>query len=376
MKISYVTTGDVKDVHAWSGLIFHIFNALQVNGNDVECIDKLRCKPTFLSKIRYAVARLRGKKYLWQREFSIAKSFATEILERIDPNTDVIFSAGSLPIALLKTNKKIVFYADANFVSMVDYYEWFSNLSKRSIMLGNTLEKQALENCDLAIYSSDWAAQSAIKDYGINPQKVKVVPFGANIECSRTEKDVEAIFDAKSKDVCNLLFVGVDWERKGGNIALEAAKILHEKGVNVCLDIVGVKDCPVELPNYVVNHGFISKSTEEGKKKINGLFEKAHFFLLPTRAECFGVVFSEAASFGLPSISTKTGGIATVINDNINGKTFDLSSSPTEYADYITDLFNNPTMYRELALSSFHDYKNRLNWEVSGQAILELIKNI
>lgn len=376
MKISYVTFEDAKDIHAWSGTIFHLINALQFAGNEVEYIDKLRCKPTLFSKIRYVFAKLRKHKYLWRREFRVAKSFATEIIERISPNTEVIFSAGSLPVSLLKTDKKTVFYADANFAQLANYYESYSNLSKRSIMLGNALEKQALENCDLAIYASDWAAKSAIKDYGANPSKVKVIPLGANIECTRVEKDIENIINSKSKNVCNLLFLGVDWKRKGGDIALKIVEQLRNNNIPVFLHVVGIKDQTVVNLSYVKNYGFISKSTPDGIKQIEELMCNAHFLLLPTQAECFGVVFCEAASFGLPSISTKTGGVTSAIKDNVTGMTFDLSATPIEYADYIANLFNDTEAYKKLALSSFYEYKTRLNWDVSGRAILKLIKEM
>lgn len=102
-------------------------------------------------------------------------------------NVDVVFSPGTIPIAHLKTNYPIVFWADATFAGMIDFYPSFSNLCSRSIRDGNRMEQAALSKCSLAIYSSEWAAKTALDNYDVNPQKVKVVPFGANISCDRKE---------------------------------------------------------------------------------------------------------------------------------------------------------------------------------------------
>jgi glycosyltransferase involved in cell wall biosynthesis len=78
----------------------------------------------------------------------------------------------------------------------------------------------------------------------------------------------------------------------------------------------------------------------------------------------------------LPSITTRTGGVRTIVKDGISGMTFDLSALPDEYAVYITRLFANSGEYEELALSAFQDYKTRLNWDVAGRTILNLLNEL
>ncbi|MGN6530520.1 MAG: glycosyltransferase, partial [Ginsengibacter sp.] len=88
-------------------------------------------------------------------------------------------------------------------------------------------------------------------------------------------------------------------------------KYLNEKYVKTELTIVGCSPPErVSLPDFVHVHGFIDKSKKEGKNLINKLYSENHFFILPTIAECTPVVFSEANSFGLPVITTNTGGIS------------------------------------------------------------------
>ena len=141
------------------------------------------------------------------------------------------------------------------------------------------------------------------------------------------------------------------------------------------LHIAGIKSIPVDpLPDYVMNHGFISKASQEGRNKLNKLLFDSHFLILPSKADCSPVVFSEANTLGLPCISTDVGGIPTIIKNGINGHTFSLSESPSAYADFIQGHFSNYNRYEQLALSSFEEYEKRLNWGTAGKTIMDLLK--
>ena len=239
------------------------------------------------------------------------------------------------------------------------------------------MEKLALEKCDLAIYSSDWAAKSAVDFYRADPNKVKVVPFGANIEHDFKYDDIKQAIESRPSNICKLLFLGVDWLRKGGNTAYLIAKQLNQSGLKTELTVVGCQPQIDEpIPQFVKPKGFIKKSTLEGKKRLNKLILESHFLILPSLADCTPIAFPEANSFGVPSISRNVGGISTIIKDNINGKLFELDSDIDEYCIYIQELFLDYEKYKQLAFSSFNEYKTRLNWSVAGKTMKNLLKNI
>lgn len=72
----------------------------------------------------------------------------------------------------LECAQPIVFWVDATFAGLRDFYPENNNLCQESIKNGNTMQL-ALDRCNLAIYASHWAAQIAIDNYKINPNKVK-----------------------------------------------------------------------------------------------------------------------------------------------------------------------------------------------------------
>ncbi len=375
MKIVYVTTYDSSDIHSWSGLGNYILKALQDVGLRTESIGNLRDWRAILLKFKKAYyAKILSKVYLRDREPTVLLDYASQVEKFLTSiHYDIVFSPGTIPIAYLQTEKPIVFWTDATFAGMIDFYPEFTNLCTETINNGNKIEQLALSKCRLAIYSSEWAAKTAIQHYDVDPAKVKVVPFGANIKCTRTLDDINRIFENKNFDICKLLFLGVDWHRKGGDKALAVASLLNERGIRTELHIAGC-DPLLSLPNFVTLHGFISKETEEGVKYLEKLFSESHFLILPSIAECTAVVFSEASSFGLPSLSTKVGGTSTIIHDGKNGWTFPLDENPDKYCDYIKKVMSSKEGYKELAISSFQEYSERLNWLSAGRKVHALMQ--
>ena len=293
MKLAFVSCSNPADVNAWSGLPTHILQALRAAGADIEtvCYPEKGFKTSSLSLVKRVYYMLfQRQRYLRDREERMVKSYAAEIEAQLKGGTqDVIFSLGTLPIAHLRTKDPIVFWADATFAGMVDFYPDFTNLCSETLSSGNAIEKSALEKASLAIYASHWAAQSAISHYHASPQKVKVVPFGANLDNPPCLDDLSTALQHRSLDKCKLLFVGVDWHRKGGPKALEVADLLNRRGFHTELHVVGCIP-PRPSPAFVRNHGFISKDTERGRRDLDQLFLSSHFLILPSVAECYVIV--------------------------------------------------------------------------------------
>jgi len=375
MRIAYITKYDSSDLHQWSGAGFYILNALRNSGLQTIPIGNLRDKYDRITREKTKFyKRFFSKKYRKDREPLLLKFYAYQVEKNLSStDCDAVFSPGTIPIAYLRTTKPLIFWTDATFAGMIDFYPDFTNLCGETIRDGNRMEQLALSKCRLAIYSSEWAANTAINNYDVNPAKVKVVPFGANIECDRDEKEIHKIISSKRAETCKLLFIGVDWIRKGGDISIKAAELLNQRGIKTELDIVGCNP-PGEVPGFVKVHGFVSKKTKEGRNLLDKLLKESHFLILPSRAECSGIVFAEASSFGLPSLSTRVGGIPTTIHDGRNGQTFPLQAGPEKYCDFIEGLMSSKKEYDQLAISSFREYSERLNWQSSGRSVYELIQ--
>ncbi|GAB4366813.1 MAG: hypothetical protein Kow00121_04510 [Elainellaceae cyanobacterium] len=377
MKLAYVTEYDARNVRMWSGTGYFIAESLSRQSIPLEYIGPLKEKLLWqlVRKYKRQYHALFHKRYMKDPEPLTLKDFAQQISQKLSKlKTDIVFSATTNPIAYLECNQPIVFWADATFANILDFYPQYSNLCQETIRDWHRMEQLALEKSRLAIYSSDWAAQTAIDYYKADAAKVKVVPFGANIHNEQSLHEVKDLIEARPSDHCKILFLGVDWYRKGGDVALKVATELNKAGLRTELTVVGcqpVLDGP--LPDFVKPLGFISKATEQGKAKIYQLITESHFLILPSRADCTPIVFCEANSFGVPCLTTNVGGIPTIIRDDVNGKRFDLDVNIDEYCSYIFNLFEQYSDYKQLAISSFKEYETRLNWTVAGKTIKDLL---
>jgi glycosyltransferase involved in cell wall biosynthesis len=242
---------------------------------------------------------------------------------------------------------------------MIDFYPGWSNLCVSSIMNGNRMEQSALSRCRLAIYSSDWAANTALLHYKVDASKVKVVPFGANTDNERRLTDIRVIVANRSRDICKLLFLGVDWYRKGGDIAVDVARILNNRGIRTELTIVGCTP-PGDIPAFLCVKGFISKRRQEEKLTLDTLFAQSHFLILPSRADCSPVAIAEANSFGIPVLTSNVGGIPFLVRNGVNGFAFPLEVFEECVPEIVASALNNFRIYQHMAESSFAQYESRL----------------
>ena len=233
MKLAYVSIFYLSDIHAWSGLGVHILRALQGAGFLTQTIGGLRYEHDYVYKAKEILySRVFAKTYLMLWDTMLLRGFATQVESALSATeTDVVFGIWGNAVTHLRTEKPVVFWGDATLAGLMERYPGYDNLCAETIRHGNRAEQLALTRCRLAIYSSDWAARTAVEHYDVDPVKVKVVPFGANITCVGNRQDVVLLVQNRNFDVCRLLFVGVDWHRKGGDIALQVASRLHQRGI-------------------------------------------------------------------------------------------------------------------------------------------------
>lgn len=369
MRAAYVTTYDSSDVHAWSGLGFHISRCLELAGVSVERIGPLERRTRAVTELRRVEAKLHGRTYPLDRDPDVADAYAAQVEAQLASTTcDLVFSPGTIPIAHLDADAPVAFWCDGTFAAMLRLYPDYRSLSSRAIRQGMELDNRALSRAAVAFYASEWAARSAVEDHGADPAKVEVMPFGANMPIWHDRTAVAQLISDRSPDGCRLLWVGVDWDRKGGARAVEIARLLNERGMSTELDVVGCAP-PREVPPWVHVHGFVDKATESGAEHLRRLYAAAHVLVHPASAECFGVVFCEAAGHGVLSAASRVGGIPSAVREGITGELFDADAPADEYVDHIGGLLDDRDEYRARALRAFDEYERVLSWAVQAKRV-------
>jgi glycosyltransferase involved in cell wall biosynthesis len=373
-KIALLSSSDSQNKRSWSGIPYQMGLSLEKHMGEVHhlgpVISKVEGAGRYLDRFTSSIF---GKKYGYHHSVLLSKRYA-QIFKKKLQNEDfdfILAPAASCEIAFLKTDIPIVYCTDATFQLAENYYHgYFTDMLDISSKEGNLLEQKAIDTATILTYPSGWAAESAINDYNAPEDKVYVIPFGANIEGI---PPLHVVQDKRKSVNCNLLFLGVDWERKGGPIAFETLLELEKLGINANLTVCGV------VPPEEFNHPrmrvipFLDKNDPQQRLKLNQLIMSSDFLIFPSRSECLGIVVAEANAFGVPAITTNTGGIPWVVEDGFNGVLHSLEDRGREYAETIARIFNNDEIYYEMVKSSRQVYEEKMNWDNWGKELKKIV---
>jgi starch synthase len=364
-----VCGGDPLNVRTWSGTPFHMLEALQRHADVVEVVRKPW--PYWFSFARRVVRRIsRGRHDIyWSREWGELGS-RRSIAHLAGVECDAVVAVAITPIAARLVDKMMtVFVSDATFFAMSGYNLNFMKLSPGDKAGAEEIESRAISRAALATFPSTWAQNSALARFPSRRERILQIPWGANLAASKITPA-----EGRPERPWRLLFVGVDWYGKGGDIALRTFELLKARGLEVQLDIVGCAPSdPAPRIEGVTFHGFIAKNTSEGRARLEALFLGAHLFLLPTRFDAFPTVIAESASFGVPAVSYRTGGLTSNVLDGETGILIDEGMPAEAFAEAITELMTAPDRYGEMAAAALRFSRESLNWDSWARRIVGAI---
>jgi glycosyltransferase involved in cell wall biosynthesis len=154
---------------------------------------------------------------------------------------------------------------------------------------------------------SQWAKDSVVRDYGVEPERVTVVHPGTTLAKFANRR----ARGERRPGPMRILFVGGDFVRKGGDLLLQVFR-RHLRGSSE-LHLVTSADLPsgdgVHVYRNVTPHS----------PELLRLYADADVFALPTRADCFGVVLAEAMASSLPIVTTRVAAIPEAVVDGVSG---------------------------------------------------------
>ena len=289
---------------------------------------------------------------------------------------DAVFCpATGVPVhACLPPEIPVIAYLDATKRSWISAYFGLETLCPRSRRHVDETDRASLHHNTLSIFSSAWAQAEAIRDYDVPASRLAVVPFGANLDRAPARAAVEGWINARQRDLLRLLFLGKEWDRKGGPEALALVRALRARGLPASLDIVGC--APVIAPEdraFTRVHGFVDHSVAQGREFFHALLRESHILLFLSRAEAYGIALCEAAAFGVPAYAANVGGIPTIVQHGVTGWLDDGPFSPEKAAATVAAAWQSPSRYRRIALAARLDYEIRLNWPVAGRHLRTVI---
>lgn len=347
------------DKTSWSGLNYKIRESIENAGCKVVW---LSCRPNGkLAKLcRLWNEWVHGRSTMFEHTRFFFRLRARAIDQTMIEQCDVLFfPRGAQTMKYLKCDIPFIYYSDATFQLLCGYY--WEPLTKWQYCIGNSLESYAIKNSCINIRASHWAAKSVICDYGYDMAHTYVLGFGANIE----DSDMKPVEPYSGQGRLNILFSGVDWKRKGAEIAIRTVELLNEKGIEARLYLVGMRSIPEPYQNnpFVENVGYLNKSVPQQYDRYVQTVKKCHLFLLPTQAECAGIVFGECSAYGIPIYTYDTGGIGDYVINEQNGYRLSVTAGPVEFAEKIISTLSVDKQ-QSLHEGCLRAYREKLSWKV------------
>jgi glycosyltransferase involved in cell wall biosynthesis len=374
MRIGLVGLDDPRSIHSYSGTPYFMAQALLRRGCRIAFYLHLTKQNAALIYLKEKVIRrLTGKHVICERDPRIARHYPEQINRALrEHNADAVLGTSSFYTVTQNSPVPSIFWGDTTVAGVIDQYRYYKDVTKRSLSHCHKLEQAALNSCSLAIFSNHWAADVARRNYSFDERKLRVIPYGANLFTTPEPGDVDACIKHRDSRRYELLFVGVDWQRKGAQIAIDAVAAMRALGAEARLTLVGCVPPPgFSLPPYVTLVPKVDKSTQTGQSVLTQLYAQSHLLILPSRAECAAVSLAEASTYAVPSLSTDVGGNSTLVKNGVNGYLFPLEAGPADYAEYALELLSDPDRYAAMCWTSYERARAELNWDVAVSRLTE-----
>ncbi len=283
-----------------------------------------------------------------------------QCIRKLVGDTDYMFTFQTQTLFNAKLPGKPHFiYTDHTAKANLLYPDIYSSHYMRSARFIDNVESKIYQDADITFTCGSLITYSLLNQYNVPKEKALTVSAGSNA----TDSFIENNDKYASK---NILFVGVDWERKGGPILIKAFEKVLQKHPDATLTIIGCNPANINLPNCNI----LGKLPPG---EVAAYYNKAAVFCLPTLREPFGIVFVEAMHYKLPIIANNIGSIPDMVINDFNG--FLIDNDVDGYADALCKLFDDPLRGKLLGENGFDHAQSEFTWELAGKKMkAEIVK--
>ncbi|MEZ6188845.1 MAG: glycosyltransferase family 4 protein [Planctomycetota bacterium] len=354
VRVGYLSAKHYRSRTSFSGIVYAMREALR-RRPDVELVD-------LGPEARRLRARIRRSLRIGRRDHDLRVPRVRERFARLAnrqiaaADLDVLFApVASIELGVIASTLPAVYASDATFRLLNGFYDLGYDAAR--VALEDGFERAAIQRATRLLYPSRWAAASAVEHYGAPPDRVDVAQFGANV---LEVPDPQDLSRTPSRQDLRLLFVGRNFKRKGGSIALAAHAALRARGFAAELTVVGC--VPPKLGEGLTVIPYLNKDDPGQARQLRQLYQRAHFFLFPTRADCSPIALCEAAAFGLPAVCTDLAGIPDIVSEDA-GLLLPVEAQGLAYAERMEALVDDPSAYQALTRGARHAFDERLNWD-------------
>ncbi len=216
---------------------------------------------------------------------------------------------------LLQKNAYCTSYHDGNIAMRLRSPYGARGFDERRAAQALEYERKVAQKMDRVFVMGDYLAQSFEEDLGVSPKRIINISHGANLD------EIPSPDPQKNYASLEVLFVAVEFERKGGRVLLPAFQRVRQQIPGAVLHVIGTRgEPPDDLPLENVRwHGFKRKEVPDEAAVILDLYRRCSVFVLPSFYEPFGISVSEAMLYGIAPIITGDWGVAEKVVPGVSG---------------------------------------------------------
>lgn len=354
----------------WSGLSHYFFSALNRSGALYRAFG---VQPNAFLRYGLMAKSFHPRRKIWRKSFFMECTYrnaATKVVaDRISPeDLDHPFlqigAMFSTPEAV-KGRTSCFTYQDGNLAQSMKNDVTLKALPPRKLRAALKYETDLYQSLDGIFTTSDYLRDSFVSDFGIPTSRVVNVHAGVNLDY------IPPVRNNKNYDSKQILFIGIEFERKGGWNVLKAFRILREKHKTATLHIVGPRTLtlPGELSQGVEYHGHLDKANPAHMRILNRLFDQASLFVMPSLNEPFGVAPLEAMVNHIPVVVTGRWALKEIVQPGFNGALVE-PNNVDELYETMSRLLDDPENLRRMGRNGRELVLTTYTWEHTARRIV------
>jgi len=365
-RILLLCAGDPDGARAFSGSARSLARALEARGvlhhkaNVLGWTDSFQRGPLPVRLLRRVDRRLgQGfeERYRWSRLAFARNSRRAARIAAAHPGFDACLMYGTTFLPVLDVPRYC--YFDATFAQVREARAWgFPNLSEAQANRVHAYQQSIYAACTGIFPRTRWAAYSVRADFGVSPEKIHPAGAGPN---HRVAPLPHAPYDRQT-----ILFVGADWERKGGPLLAAAFERVRQRLPGARLVVVGCTP-PVAGAGIEVA-GFLDKDSPEGMQRLLQYYSEASVFCMMSAFEPFGIVVVEAQHAGVPCVLPRRFAFPEIVEEGRTGRLL-AQDDPEALAALLVELLSAPEKLAEMGAAARAFAQREWTWDVAAARI-------
>jgi glycosyltransferase involved in cell wall biosynthesis len=372
-RVVAIAPGDPFDVRTFSGISTGLLSALRDRGALEGAVDG---RPRALQRLEQAASIDRDRRRWRQWYYAGASPLGPLVREGMS----VVARRRAAPLvrssgadALLQLTGWYrprvpgvlrASFHDGNLAATLQRPDLLIDPASRRVRRAMAWERRLYDDTDVIFTMSAWLRDIFIGSFGQAPEKVVVA--GAGTDLTLPPDDLTRDFSTP-----RFLFVGREWERKGGPELLRAWPAVRAARPTAELTIIGPAELPGPLPDGVAFVGHIDRGTAEGELAFTGAYRRATAFVLPSLFEPFGIVLLEAMAYGLPCVAGVGCAMPEIVEDGATGRIAD-TADPAALAAAMLGVCDADAA-RTMGAAGRRRLQERFTWDAVAGRILEAI---